>query len=568
MNRIKKLPKEISRKIAAGEVIERPSSVVKELVENSLDAGAAAIRVELLMGGKGLVRVSDNGQGMSRKDALLCFESHATSKISREGDLDCIATLGFRGEALASIAAVSRVILKTAEADSTQGTLIEREGLEVLKETDIAFPTGTSLEVKDLFFNLPARKKFLRSERAELNRIVKYMTQAALAHPGIRFALTHGARKVFDYPPVSQLKERIFQIYGKNLLESLLEINCQDGERSLYGFASKPPAARGDKKLQIFFVNGRPVRDNTLQAALNQAHKPFLEKNQFAAAFLFLGLPFSEIDVNVHPAKTEVRFRDTRAVFSFVYKSIEQAVLREMGVKEVYPSSRQEVQPPPVIAERHQPSLGKEPTEFRGYTHELFKFPGKEKQAGPRVLGQYLNFYIVAADKEGVLIIDQHNAHERVLFEQYVALDREQEWPRKLALHPPLLELSPDQIVSLEENRVLLEEAGFQVDAMGGASYALKEYPDVFSEKEAQDIFLALLEDVGQEKIDKKKHKLLATMACKTAIKAGEELALAKMSYLVEELFKTSNPAICPHGRPIIVRITQKDIEKGLGRHK
>lgn len=568
MSRIKKLPEEISRKIAAGEVIERPSSVVKELVENSLDAGATDIRVELLMGGKGLIRVTDNGHGMSLVDARLCFESHSTSKISREEDLDRITTLGFRGEALPSIAAVSRVVLKTAEPESSQGTLLEKEGIEVLKEADIAFPPGTSLEVKDLFFNLPARKKFLRSERAELSRIVKYLTYAALTRPGVRFTLTHGTRKVFDYPPVSQLKERIFQIYGKTLLEGLLEIDHQEGEHSLHGFASRPPTGRGDKKLQLFFVNDRPVRDNTLQAALNQAYKPFLEKNQFAAAFLFLNLPFSEVDVNVHPAKTEVRFRDARSVFSFVYRNIEQALLKAMGVKEVYPESQQQAPPPPVVAEELRPALGKEFVESQRYPPELFTFPVREKTAGPQVLGQYLKFYIIAADKEGILIIDQHNAHERVLFEQYTALDQEQAWPRKLALHPPLLELSPDQVVSLEENRMLLEEAGFQVDAMGGASYALKEYPDILSEKEAQGVFLALLEDVGQEKIDKKKHRLLATMACKTAIKAGEELALSKMAYLVEELFKTSNPALCPHGRPIIVRISQKEIEKGLGRHK
>ncbi len=565
MVKIKKLSKNVSQKIAAGEVIERPSSVVKELVENSLDAGADDIRVELLTGGKGLIQVADNGCGMSGEDARLCFESHATSKISREDDLQRISTLGFRGEALASISAVSRVTLKTSEEAGKKGTLLVREEGELQKEADIAFPRGTSLEVKDLFFNLPARRKFLRSERAELNRVVKYMTNVALSYPEVKFFLKHGSRKVFNYPAVKNLKERIFQVHGITLLEGLVEVDYHDEALGLLGFTSRPPSARGDRRLQLFFVNNRPVRDNTLQAALNQAYRGLLEKGQFAVAFLFLEVPPTEIDVNVHPAKAEVRFRDNRSIFQFIYRSIGNAVLKELGVKEIYPKQREGKEPPYIIQERQQKPLLYQKGEDLTFPGKPFPVLG-EKKAEPQVLGQYLNFYIIAADDKGILIIDQHNAHERVLFEKYQQIDRGKKWPSKMALTPLLFELSPSQIVSLEENRELMEETGFRVDSMGSNSYALKEYPDIFKESAAKSVFFSILEGVGREKIEHKKHLILATMACKSAIKAGEPLSMEKMAYLVEELFKTENSALCPHGRPIVLRISKQEIEKGLKR--
>ena len=576
MGIIKKLSDDVSRKIAAGEVIERPASVVKELVENSLDAQASEIRVELLAGGKGLIRVVDNGLGMSREDALLCFESHATSKIRSEDDLEKISTLGFRGEALPSIAAVSRVTLKTTQRQQKKGILLELEAKILIKQEDIAFPEGSSLEVRDLFYNLPARKKFLRSERAELTRIVRFLTQVALYFPKVRFSLVHGARKVFDYPAVQSLKERIFQVFGKDFLENLMEVDTRDGGLRLQGYFSRPPSARRDRKYQFFFINGRLVKDNTLQAALNQAYRSFLEKDQSAEAILFLDIPPSEVDVNVHPTKSEVRFQDTRAVFRFVYASLEQAVLKELGNKQVYPSF-QDGQPAlsekgadsafvAQVQEPYQPPLLDKISSSQPSREQPFSLPSDREGAGPRVLGQYLEFYIVAEDEEGILIIDQHNAHERVLFEKYREIDRLQKWPRKLALHPLLMELSSAQELSLEENREMIEKAGFRVDAMGGQSFALKEYPDIFKEKEAIDVFLALLEDVGREKIEKKKTKLWATRACKTAVKAGEPLSPEKMAYLVDELFKTTNTALCPHGRPVTLRLRRTEIEKALRR--
>lgn len=571
-NRIHRLPPEVFHKIAAGEVIERPSSVVKELVENALDAEAAEVRVELQNGGKRLIRVSDNGTGMTPADAALCFESHATSKISQADDLERIETLGFRGEALSSIAAVSRVSMKTAYQDGREGTWLEREGGKAIRMEETAFPRGTRIEVKDLFFNLPARKKFLRSERAELSRAVKYLTYAALAYPGVSFSLRHGKRIVFSYPAVEGLKERIYQIYGRERLEHLMDIQYRDEETAVKGMASRPPSGRRDRRYQFFFINRRPVGDKTLQAALNQAYQPFMEKNTFAEAFLFIEMPPGEVDVNVHPAKSEVRFRDSRRMFRLVHRALENAVLREMGIKQATPlrpeGERRAVKPPsPQIQEEppaffpphQQPSAGPDAADW-------FIPWGKEADTGPSVLGQYLNLYIVAMDEKGLLIIDQHNAHERVLFEQYLKIDREQSWPRKIPLDPLLLDLTPSQKLSLEENRERLEETGFQVDAMGGSSYALKEFPDIFTTREAGEVLLSLLEEAVSRQIEDKKKHMLAALACKTAVKAGEPLHMNKMRYLLQELFRTSNPGVCPHGRPITLRIDRASIEKNLGR--
>jgi DNA mismatch repair protein MutL len=564
MKKVILLPPEVFQKIAAGEVIERPFSVVKELVENALDASSAEIRVDVVEGGKRLMRVMDNGHGMGREDALLCFERHSTSKISGEEDLEHIATLGFRGEALPSISAVSRVTMKTSDGKTEKGMQVEREGERVLRTLEVGFPKGTCVEVRDLFFNLPARKKFLRSDRAELSHIVKFLTQFALAFSEVRFSLYHGGRKVFDYPAVSSLKERIYQVHGRSVLESLIPVNYQEEQARIHGYVSRPPSGRKDRRHQLFFVNRRIVKDKVLQAALNQAFAGYIEKDLSAESFLFIHVPFSEVDVNVHPTKAEVRFKDSPSIFRLVQRGIAQSISREIGIKEVYPA-KLEMRGSPKIEETFQPALMRKPDKAENQASKMF-IPESEEKGGRRILGQYLDTYIVMADEEGLLIVDQHNAHERVLFEKYKEIDQESGWPRRLTLLPAVFDLSPSQVLSFEKNQNLLEEIGFRVDNMGGYSFALKEYPDLFKEDEAQKIFLSLLEEIGEEKIQDKKKTLLAALACKTAVKAGQPLPFEKMSYLMEELFATSNPSLCPHGRPVLLKLDRNRIERAIGR--
>jgi len=580
MKKIHLLPEDVAQKIAAGEVVERPVSVVKELVENSLDAGASEIRVDLVDGGKALIKVRDDGAGMDREDAALCFRRHSTSKIAREEDLEHIATLGFRGEALASIAAVSRLTLRTSDGSADRGTMIEREGERLVSVTDIAFPRGTSVEVRDLFFNLPARRKFLRSGQSELGPVTKYITQAALASPGVRFTLVHGTREIVACPPVSTLRERVFQIFGRKMVDGLMDVAAADGEARLEGLASLPLAGRPDKTVQYFFVNGRPVKDRILMAALSQAYTGILEKGRSPEAFLFLTLPFSEVDVNVHPAKSEVRFRDTQIVFRLVLRAVGEGAARGHTIKEVVPVDGRRIPSLRIAEERGEytaPGLEFSPTDKEGDMYQSYVSPigargapaagAAQGQAGPVVLGQYANMYIIASAADGLLVIDQHNAHERVLYDKYREIDRMKAWPRKTLLIPPLLELAPSAAVALEANAALFEDFGFRVEAMGGRSYALKEFPDLFKTEEAGDIFLGLLEEAAGSAAEDRRERMLATMACKSAIKAGEPLTREKMGYLVAELFKTSQPALCPHGRPIVVRVERTLIDKTIGRH-
>jgi len=572
MNRIALLPPEISQKIAAGEVIERPSSVVKELVENSLDAGAGEIRVELLDGGKRLIRVHDNGSGMSRDDSRICFERHSTSKISREEDLSAIRTLGFRGEALASISAVSRLTLLTWDGEEAQGVQIEREDGALVRVLDAAFPKGTRIDVEDLFFNLPARKKFLRSDRSELSLVTKYITNAALAFPGVRFILIHGKREIINSPAVGTLRERIFQLYGRSFLDRLAEVENEDKGARISGFASRPLTGRPDKNHQFFFVNKRPVRDRVLQAALNQSYRGFLEKDMSPEAFLFLSVPYEEIDVNVHPSKTEVRFRDASFVFQLVLKAAANLLLGTRTIKEIYPQAGESRAEGGVAEKAERPFFPLVRPESSPVTEAETSafFPGAAGSpahvSSLRVFGQYLDTYILAGREDALLVIDQHNAHERVLFEKYEEIGRAKKWPRRMPLIPVLLDLSPSQALALEENGPLLEEAGFRAEAMGGRSVAVREFPEIFKDAEAAEVFLSLLEEIKEGGSEAKRERLLATMACKTAVKAGEPLSREKMGFLVEELFKTSRPSLCPHGRPVIVKIDRSEIEKGLRR--
>jgi DNA mismatch repair protein MutL len=328
---------------------------------------------------------------------------------------------------------------------------------------------------------------------------------------------------------------------------------------------------RADRSVQFFFVNGRPVKDRILQAALNQAYTGILERARSAEAFLFLTLPYADVDVNVHPAKAEVRFRDSQLAFRLVLRVVEHATLKERTVKDVYPAAG-ETWTPPGVAEPATAGLGFGPGDADAKARTLQGPEAWENVragkagAGPEVLGQYGNLYIVAGAEDGLLVIDQHNAHERVLYEKYLEIDRRKLWPRKALLIPEILDLSPSQVVAFEESAVLFEDLGFRAESMGGRSVALKEYPDIFKPGEAREVFLALLEEAGSDKAQDRRERFLATLACKTAVKAGEPLTAEKMGYLVDELFKTAQPALCPHGRPIVVKVPRAQLDKGLRR--
>jgi DNA mismatch repair protein MutL len=458
--------------------------------------------------------------------------------------------------------------------------MIEREGERLVAVTDIAFPRGTSVEVRDLFFNLPARRKFLRSASSEFGPVAKYVTQAALGAPGVRFTLVHGGRETITCPPVATLRERVFQLFGKKMIDGLMDVAADDGGARLEGLASLPLGGRPDKSVQYFFVNGRPVKDRVLMAALSQAYTGILERGRSPEAFLFLRLPYDEIDVNVHPAKAEVRFRDTQRIFRLVLRAVAEGAARGQVIKEVVPAGAAGT---PRVAEGeagyqapglefpmpHRARRGER--RGQGTCRYVSRFPGRRRAAAsllrwPRRPRQFANMFIIAADEAS--FIDQHNAHERVLFDKFREIDRLSAWPRKALLIPPILELSPSAAAALEANALLFEELGFRVEAMGGRSYALKEYPDLFKPAEAGDVFLSMLEEAGEKPAEERRDHMLATMACKSAVKAGEPLVREKMGYLVEELFKTSQPALCPHGRPIVVRIEKPTIDKAIGRHR
>jgi len=596
MARIKVLPAEVAQKIAAGEVVERPVSVVKELIENSLDAGATEIKIELEEGGKKLIRLQDNGCGLSQEDAVLCFKRHATSKLEKEEDLEHIATLGFRGEALASISAVSRLTLKTYNGEGDRGYQVEREGDRLIRFLEIAFPRGTMVEVRDLFFNLPARRKFLRGERSELNLITSYVTQAALAFPGVKFILVHNGRQLLNCPAVSTLEERVYQLYGRQLLDGLMAVDYEEGGYRLSGLSSRPFAGRADRQHQLFFVNRRPIKDRVLGAALTQAYLGMLDRQKSPECFLFLDLPYELVDVNVHPAKAEIRFKEPQAVFGLILRAIELAARSESLIKPVMigeagrgekrQPSKETSQPELNLQEKEEQKendrgiekeLGEkiQAPEWAGQASQTWRQPGETQQvaestatprAGRHILGQYLNAYLVVTAEEGLMIVDQHNAHERILFEKFKKLDEEKGWASRQMLFPQVLELSPEEVLHLEELQEELAGLGFELESLGERSYSLRAFPDVFDEARATEILRGILAEGGPERLKSKRDRMLATMACKAAIKAGQPLSQAEMEFLAAELFQTSQPGVCPHGRPIIVEISRDKIEKTLGR--
>ena len=679
MNRIRILAENVANKIAAGEVVERPASVVKELLENALDAGAKSIRVEVESGGKRMIRVIDDGTGMAQDDALLAFERHATSKLRTADDLLSIATLGFRGEALPSIAAVSRLLLQTRSADDEQGTRVEFAGGKLLGVKPEGLPSGTTISVADLFYSVPARRNFLKSETTELGHIASLVTHYALAHPDKQFILTTPTQEIVHATAVENMSDRIYQLFGRQALDELFEIppvsspirgsitetDLTAEERAcelvIRGFASRPEVQRGNRNGIYVFVNRRLVRDRLILHAIHEAYRNVLPPSVFPAVLLFIDLPPEEVDVNVHPAKIEVRFRHPQFVHDFTRDSIRQALSRARPVPNFVASGPGEavaanlesnasaasaaaasdsssglpraVIPPMGSAgattasdfELSVAPLRPEPQRFQfesgfgtllnpaanqvpaavtnlsgpGAMPEVFansmqsayalagasacsavremgaaeatdRLASADSLGELKPLGQISSSFIVAVNGEGLWIIDQHVAHERVLFEQHLRARREGQLTGQRMLTPIMVELSPRQLVIFERITEELAANGFEAAQMGPRSIAIHAAPAGIAMADSERLLMEILDGIDQENaavsMDTLQAKIAASTSCHAAIKVNMPLDQVKMEWLLAELAKTEAPMSCPHGRPVVLRYSVREIERAFKR--
>ncbi|MGQ9617485.1 MAG: DNA mismatch repair endonuclease MutL [Candidatus Aminicenantia bacterium] len=548
MHRVKILPPEISVKIASGEVVERPYSVVKELVENSIDANSKRIEIYLEKAGKRLIRVVDDGYGIKREDVPLCFERHSTSKIESEEDLFRISTLGFRGEALPSISGVSRLILKTRADDEETGTLIEREGNETIQILEIPYPKGTMVEVRDLFFNLPVRLKFLRSDEREFKIIYQYIAHLSLAHLSISFLLFHNGRELLNLPECKSIEERISEIYGATFLESLMPFSSVIRNFIVEGLISKSGKGMKSRDYQAILINGRLTKERSLLHAIHEAYRGNLEKDYFPSFFLSLKIPFDQLDVNFHPSKEEVKLRSPSEFYREFLEKIRES-LRGRGT--IYSI---ETQAPSFIEEGEEEFL--KTTEFQP---PLFDKTYTEKI---RILGQFQESFIIAEKEDAILIIDQHNAHEKILFEEY---KREKTFPKVSPVFPIILELPHSMLENLAKRIEILEEIGFEFEIFGVREIKISHYPAIIPENILKETFIWLIEDEEIE-FEEERKRILSKIACKTAIKINQRLSPQEMAFIVDRLFKTEDPKFCPHGRPVFIEITKIEIERGLKR--
>lgn len=628
MSKIKVLPDSLANKIAAGEVVERPSSVVKELLENALDAGARSISIEVEAGGKKFIRVLDDGEGMTRDDAILAFERHATSKLRSAEDLEAITTLGFRGEALPSIAAVARLFLRTRTGNDNEGTEVEFNGGKLVAVRDIAWPGGAELEVRDLFFNIPARRKFLKSDSTESYHIANLVQHYALANPSLSFLLINNGRDVIRLTPAQSLKERAYQVLGGALLDKLVEVGAEANGLCVSGFVSNPQEQRSSRDAQYLFVNRRFVRDQLIGRALSEAYRSMMPSGTYPAAVLFIEAPATEVDVNVHPAKTEVRFLHEGAVLAFVRDAVADALRATRPITQVPRVVRTTEQERGVAVDRQytaQPIVRHEPDSARNEIESRFatsrslveadddrerteepfaakpfaansnerdlescaatpidsvRFAGDAKPIEPvslpgfghgiKPLGQIRDSYIVATDEEGLLLVDQHVAHERVLFEQY----RDDRLARAAGLQPLLipvtLDLTPAEIEAFGIVQGELEKMGIETMQLSGRTVAIKTTPAGIGSADVLSVVREVLAVVERERrsstLERVRDGIAAELACKAAIKVNMPLTNEKMQWLIDELMKTQNPMTCPHGRPILMRMGLREIERGFKR--
>jgi DNA mismatch repair protein MutL len=667
MGRIHVLSENVANKIAAGEVVERPASVVKELLENALDAGARRIRVNVEAGGKKLIQVIDDGCGMVRDDAMLAFERHATSKIRNADDLLTIATLGFRGEALPSIASVSRLRLETRAAEDAAGTVVEIAGGKILTVEEAGLPLGTCVTVRDLFFNIPARRKFLKAESTELSHIASLVTHYALAHPEMHWELHSATNAMLIAPPVADHSQRIYQVFGKETLDQLIALSALlplervglpqpppwrrseveepaepvKGELKLHGFVSRPEIQKLNRNSIFIFVNGRLIRDRLVQHALTEAYRNIIPPTVYPVVLLFLEMPATEVDVNVHPSKTEVRFRQSSILHDFIRDSVRAVLMKSRPVPsfmtEIHASPsasasltsgaqdfasselhvteadaafalRAQELPPftaplqfegggfaveanaaipvarfgpqtfggpaaPTLSPAAGDKSGAPATGRNGCSPEVADDDvpaGLESLATLKPVGQIRDSFILAINPQGLWIIDQHVAHERILFER-ICKQRLAESPeRQQMLMPLIVELTPGQMAVFAEISDELNRNGFEVEPFGSRTIAVKTTAAGVVASQVEHLLHEILEQFEREEqslnLDRIRTNIAASIACHAAIKVNMPLEQNKMEWLLQELAKTDCPMSCPHGRPVVLRYSVKDIQRAFKR--
>jgi len=577
---VQRLPDDLVNKIAAGEVVERPASVVKELVENALDAGARSVHVEIEDGGVRLVRVRDDGHGMGRADAEMALERHATSKLQTFEDLQAIATHGFRGEALPSIAAVSELVLRTRAEGDSAGTEVTVAHGRRQHVRDAGHPRGTTVEVRDLFGAVPARRKFLRAASTEAAHVAAALTLLALARPGTGFSLKSGGRTLLEAPPVDGLAARLFQIFGAKLLEDVVPVEGGTEWATVRGFVSRPDRPRPPRPNLRLFVNGRAVRDRALSKAVLEAYRSAGGGDRGFEAFLFVEVPPHVVDVNVHPAKTEVKFADARTIWTAVERAV-RAALSE-GVREPpraavggEVASRAERAATAYLERREggpanralwgRSEGGASLAAEAGSTAPPLEAPA------PVVLGQHRLVYIVASDGDELLLVDQHTAHERVRFERLLERAGRHAVQSQGLIEALVVSLPPDLLAVLDAHAGALRELGYDVEPFGGGATRLRAVPAILGTRDPGPALERVLRDLKEREVADwavagTRDRLAATLACHSAVRAGQALNVEQMASIVRDVFRTAHPTLCPHGRPTIVRVPREELSRWFGR--
>ncbi|HNA71137.1 MAG TPA: DNA mismatch repair endonuclease MutL [Nitrosomonas sp.] len=591
MNVIKLLPDELINQIAAGEVIERPASVLKEVLENCVDAGATEIDIHLMQGGLKLIRVTDNGVGISKEDLPYALTRHATSKISNQEDLQKIVSLGFRGEALASIASVSRLSLTSFQVGNQHAWEIQAEGSQTIALQPAAGSLGTSLEVRDLFFNIPARRKFLKSESTEFAHCEAIFQRIALSNPTITFNLYHNG-KLRSHLASADFPERIKQLLGQEFRQTALFITEEAADIQLQGLISRPTFSRTTREMQYFFVNGRFVKDKLLNHAIREAYRDVLHLDRHPAYVIYLHINPDNVDVNVHPTKIEVRFRDSRAVHQFIFHAIHKALANghtesseadlpdskhhigvvTRNIKKIplaYSQNRQVNLP---LQSAAQPSVFYQ-TLFGEKSHEIIAAPDLAVQSESHAsnflgyaLGQLLGIYILAQSNQGLIIVDMHAAHERIVYEKLKQALDQQALPTQSLLIPHLLQADALDITTVEENALLLNQLGFEISITSPTTLAIRTMPSILKNADISKLISELLEDIrsygSSQLLTGNRNEILATMACHSAIRANELLTIEEMNVLLREMEKTERSDQCNHGRPTWLALSLEQIDK------